>query len=681
MPTVHAGRFLPTLKRVVLVREIADRSDGQLLTAFIRDRDGDAFATLVRRHGAMVLGVCRRVTGNADTADDAFQAVFLILARRASAVRSREQVGNWLYGVAFRTAIKARTVLARRRSREKQVLTMPEPPAPPTNDNWNELQPVIDEELARLPEKHRLPVVLCDLEGRPQRAVAKQLGLAPATLATRLAAARRTLASRLTRRGVTLSGGALATAIGTQTSAGAVAPKLADAVVRAAEAVAGGSGLTGLVSAHAVQLYEGVMRMMLLSKLKTVSAIALAMLALTGSLGFGLVPAQADDEPKATQTGPMRQPGSTSPRLQEPLDDDATFLRRVCLDLTGGLPSPIEMDYFASDMDAKKRRKVVEWLLAADAVREHLAKKLKVSIDQVHLVNETDSKTGQIYRLAIVSSADVHSDHVRKSALTWLKEVAPYAGVHVRIEGQERHYPLVGRGIVFADIDSDGFRDLEIAGQSQAVQGRVTLLTDLDNDGWPDLLLVEPRPTQVRVPLSLKVDVADSDTEFLKRVMRSARGSAPTTLEEKYFVEDKDPKKRQKLLDLLLKDPAIAKKLGDDWKKKMLEPSIPTAEDNLKYYRFKVTQRLVEERPSRLDKLVGELLETKKADEQVLEAVSLAVLGRLPTAEERRVTLAVIGTVQDRRAAWLGLAKSYAATDEAKKHAESLNPKPSSPKK
>ena len=109
MPTVHANRFLPAVKRVVLVRDSADRTDGQLLTAFIRDRDGDAFAMLVRRHGAMVLGVCRRITGNPDTEDDAFQAVFLILARRASAVRSREQVGNWLYGVAYRTAIKAPT--------------------------------------------------------------------------------------------------------------------------------------------------------------------------------------------------------------------------------------------------------------------------------------------------------------------------------------------------------------------------------------------------------------------------------------------------------------------------------------------------------------------------------------------------------------------------------------------
>src|SRR5258708_6869306 len=122
-----ASRLLPALRRVVLVRGTAERTDGQLLSAFIAERDGDAFAALVRRHGPMVLGVARRVIGEPHTADDAFQAVFLVLARRASAVRPREQVGNWLYGVAYRRAMKARAVLARRRSREKQVEIMPEP--------------------------------------------------------------------------------------------------------------------------------------------------------------------------------------------------------------------------------------------------------------------------------------------------------------------------------------------------------------------------------------------------------------------------------------------------------------------------------------------------------------------------------------------------------------------------
>jgi RNA polymerase sigma factor (sigma-70 family) len=262
MPTGHANRLMPSLRRVVLVRHTADLSDGQLLAAFIGDKDGDAFAALVRRHGAMVLGVCRRVVGDAHTAEDAFQAVFVVLARRAASVRPREGVGNWLYGVAFRTAIKARSVLARRRSREKQVEVMPEPPAPAPADVWSDLQPILDDELARLPDKLRLPVVLCDLEGRPQREVAKHLGVPPATLATRLATARRTLAKRLGKRGVALSGGALAGVLCSNAGAMAVSHRLADGVVRAAEAVAAGEGVAALVSAQAVQLSEGVLRIM-----------------------------------------------------------------------------------------------------------------------------------------------------------------------------------------------------------------------------------------------------------------------------------------------------------------------------------------------------------------------------------------------------------------------------------
>jgi len=129
MTTSPTSWMLDEIRRAALLPHGADMTDGQLLDCFLARREEAAFEALVRRHGPMVLGVARRVIGDSHTADDAFQAVFLVLARRAGAVRPREQVGNWLYGVAYRTAMKARAVLARRRSREKQVDAMPEPPA------------------------------------------------------------------------------------------------------------------------------------------------------------------------------------------------------------------------------------------------------------------------------------------------------------------------------------------------------------------------------------------------------------------------------------------------------------------------------------------------------------------------------------------------------------------------
>src|SRR5207247_11352285 len=124
-----------------------------------------AFEALVRRHGPMVLGVCRRMLGHAHDAEDAFQATFLVLVRKGASVQPREAVGNWLYGVACRTAQRARAVAARRRSRAKQGDGLPQPTAP-TRELPADWEPILDEELSRLPDKSRLPLVLCLLEGR-----------------------------------------------------------------------------------------------------------------------------------------------------------------------------------------------------------------------------------------------------------------------------------------------------------------------------------------------------------------------------------------------------------------------------------------------------------------------------------------------------------------------------------
>src|SRR5262245_33200503 len=163
------------LRRAALLRDGAGLTDGQLLGRFVEHRDEAAFAALVRRHGPMVWGVCRRLL-NPHDAEDAFQATFLVLVRKAASVVPRERVANWLYGVAHQTALAARRAAARRRAREKQVTQMPEP-ATPEHDHWRELQPLLDQELSRLPDAYREVIVLSDLQGKTRREVARQLGV------------------------------------------------------------------------------------------------------------------------------------------------------------------------------------------------------------------------------------------------------------------------------------------------------------------------------------------------------------------------------------------------------------------------------------------------------------------------------------------------------------------------
>ena len=154
------------LRNTILAHDAKkEMTDGQLLESFIAGKDEAAFAALMRRHGGMVQGVCRRVLHNRSDAEDAFQATFLVLVRKASSVRPREMVGNWLHGVAYRTALKGfNEATAKRSFRERQMTRLPENQAKP-DDYWRDLQPVLDEELNRLPENYRLPILLCDLEG------------------------------------------------------------------------------------------------------------------------------------------------------------------------------------------------------------------------------------------------------------------------------------------------------------------------------------------------------------------------------------------------------------------------------------------------------------------------------------------------------------------------------------
>jgi RNA polymerase sigma factor (sigma-70 family) len=222
----------------------------------------------------MVLGVCRRVLHDPHDAEDAFQATFLVLVRKAASILKRELLGNWLYGVAYHTARAARTAAGRRKAKEAKAV-----PRQPTSDVGmeQELQSLLDKELSRLPDKYRIPVILCDLHDMSRRQAARELGLPEGTLSSRLARARAILARRLSRRGLALTSSALAANLGQQANATPLPSSLVLTTVKAGTLVlARPAAATGVVSAQVVALSEGVLKAIFLSKLKIVTIALLA---------------------------------------------------------------------------------------------------------------------------------------------------------------------------------------------------------------------------------------------------------------------------------------------------------------------------------------------------------------------------------------------------------------------
>jgi RNA polymerase sigma factor (sigma-70 family) len=239
-------------------------ADGQLLERFVTDREEAAFEALVKRHGPLVWGVCRRILRDHHAAEDCFQAVFLVLARKAASIASRELLANWLYGVAHNAARKAGAANMKRRAREKQLKQIPEPAMQESPES-----DVLDLEPSRLPEKYRVAILLCEVQGKSHQEAAQQVGCPVGTLSGRLSRARAMLAKRLARRGLVLPTGMLA------------AQGTAPAAVIASTVRATIGGTAGFVSTGVVDLTEGVLKGMLFRKLK--NAIVMV------SLGAGAV--------------------------------------------------------------------------------------------------------------------------------------------------------------------------------------------------------------------------------------------------------------------------------------------------------------------------------------------------------------------------------------------------------
>jgi polysaccharide export outer membrane protein len=246
-------------------------TDGELLDHFI-SRRGDAveaaFGALIRRHGPMVLGVCRGVLGDRPETEDAFQATFLVLVHRACSVRERDSLGRWLHGVARRIAVRAKTQASRRRAHHQRFAEAAPSWERLVEDSSDEIA-ILREEVERLPARLRAPVVLCYLEGLSYEGAARSLGVSEGTIRGRLARGRSLLRSRLERRGLTAS--AVLVALGAR-QARAVPIALADLTGRAAIRVAAGESASGVISASAASLLRGAIRSMNLSRWKTFAA-------------------------------------------------------------------------------------------------------------------------------------------------------------------------------------------------------------------------------------------------------------------------------------------------------------------------------------------------------------------------------------------------------------------------
>jgi RNA polymerase sigma factor (sigma-70 family) len=367
----------------------------------------------------MVWGVCRRLLNHHD-AEDAFQAAFLVLVRKAADV-PRQAVANWLYGVARQTAVRLRAMAAKRRRRETQVVNMPEPTLSTVRDA--DLQRVVDEELSRLPDHYRGVVVLCDLEGMTRKAAARQLGIPEGSVASRLARARVMLAKRLAQRAIVFSGGALAVGLSAASASASAPPSLVAFTVKAASLLAAGQ-TAGVVSAKVAALTEGVVQAMFVTKIKSVSAVVLVVVLALGGIGLGVglptnpvaVAQQPDDAKRTDDKAALElskavyglQPKQGDKEKEDPNADEKKLLPgEIKRELNRGVVLRVKL----VELDAKK------WLMTADVepTKDVINPKNPLRMTNLPLAGNvpvfdgtkelklTDLKAGNILRLQLES--------------------------------------------------------------------------------------------------------------------------------------------------------------------------------------------------------------------------------------------------------------------------------------
>lgn len=374
----------------------SDSSDAELLERFAAQRDEAAFEALLRRHGPLVWNVCRRVLGEEHAAEDAFQATFLVLVRKAQSVGKRASIRSWLHGVALRVALRAKQQEQLRRRREQET-----PIRQSEEASWQDVRSILYEEIQRLPEKYRLPIILCYLEGQTNDEAARLLNCPRGTIATRLARARERLRIRLLRRGVTLSALALAALLTDNAMSAAIPPLLLAQTVKAA--------LMGTASISITTLTEGALHAMFLSKIKMIATFVL-MVSAIGGVGIGAYYLRAQN------------PGSP-----KELPDDYKTLRKELEKLD--LKSPIE-----TGADKKAAIKPEERLQKLLKARREVAQQARNIRYELYRAGANESSTAHIVAFHLVIDASKRLLKAELELSTRQKE---------RGEAREKHLKII----------------------------------------------------------------------------------------------------------------------------------------------------------------------------------------------------------------------------------------------
>ncbi len=676
-------------------------SDGQLLERFLRASDSAAFAALVERHGSMVLGVCRRVLADANDADDAFQATFLILARRGRAIRSAESVASWLHGVAYRLAAKLRTQTARRRQHERRAADMPNQD-PISLVVWHELRPVLDEELSRLPEQYRAPLVLCYLQGKTNAEAAVELGWPAGTLKGRLHRAREMLRGRLARRGVALSSGLLFSTITWNAATASVPAALTSSTVVAASHFVSGSAV-GAISAPVIALAEGALKTMMLTKLHAVAAIVLAA-GLVGVGAFTYRSLAADGPATGGQYSQVAQAPSADDDPAKPAKDEAWKLSRT-------LTADDEVLTVAFSPDGKllatggKDKRIVLWDPAtgkkiAELVHRDAILSVAFSPDGRFVAGSSkdgglslaEAPTGKgLWRIA-AHDRDVYTVRFAPDGKA---VVSGGRDATVRLwdpeTGKEIRRIVAPKDVLSLAISPDGRRIVvgsddktvrafdvttgKLIWESQGHQRRDIYSLAFSPDG--KLLASAGEDREVRLwdattGREVRTLVGHTDeifsVSFAQAGDRLFTGSKDGTIR----IWDLDP--GAETVTIKSHDGAVrAVVLSPDGR---MLVTVGTDKTIRLFLADSAPRKTAVIRPvgaaDRLDRLTKELMQGKRTDAQIIEALTLATLGRLPTEIELKAMQAAVTKRGDRDEAFKDIVFALTNSKEFTEHVEAL---------